>query len=154
MCSINLPLKRKRIKKSGTTPCACGDIQCNKIQKALGIFVQQSCSYSRPCVVIKSYQKKRFLRYIITHFKMIKWRRKQKYLSEMKLPLYLRFNELHYHIAFLNAIKCSHEYTKIPSTISITIAKKFKMYRKRFVIKTNKVIVVPRITAQEAWRVT
>lgn len=138
--------------------CACGDPYCNIITTFLGTrIVSSKCCYALPSKSQKP--KKRFQSQAIVkklkHFR-INTSERFRLLRQMilKPTKYVRFNEIHYPILFLNKFMGNR---RIPESIDIDLAKEVNMFHDDMVWLNSHmkpcVIVAPTLDAHQAIQV-
>ena len=150
----SLPKKRKLTHYN--QHCACGDRTCNSTQEQLGKVLVSRCRFPPPPTRfpndsaiqrLPANKRRKLVRSKKLQDQIIAWRVSNKADSLHPHPA-ARVNELHYPMEFLQSLKRAGK-KQIPSYVTIQFAKESGMYRDDLVVD-DKVVVVPRLTREEA----
>ena len=152
---ISPPRKRSK-KQKRRRSCACGHPQCNQILESLGfLFVKTGFSHRKVSrsVVDDVNGKIQSLRYEKTREQLRSWRRTFCPDRSSDPPNSLRINELHYPLKFLIYSKNQGTQSRLLTTLPVSKAKEFGMYREEYILKDcipdPRVVTVPCLTTEE-----
>ena len=145
---ITCPTDRKR------EHCACGDKTCNDLAKSVEVILKKACSYARPTrrltatsiAKLSELERSKVLRQQKIHEKVMSWRKECN--VEGMPPKRVRFNELHYPLKFLRAMKKLGK-KAVPRRVTVAIAKQCDMFHPSLVVG-KQVVTVPTLSTAVA----